>query len=67
MEEYAALSHSYPGEEARVRYGLLLLESGQTEKATQLFQESLLRAKRAPKYYRKKEQKWLKLAQQNIT
>ncbi len=66
LAEYEALTASYPGEEARVRYGLLLQRIGQKEKARQMFTESLSRAKRAPGYYRKKERQWLNLAKQNL-
>ena len=66
LKEYESLAASYPGEEARVRYGMLLQRIGQTEKARQMFTESLSRAKRAPGYYRKKEREWLKLARQNL-
>ncbi len=66
LQEYAVLATSYPGEEARVRYGMLLQRIGQPEQARQLFTESLNRAKRAPGYYRRKEQQWLKLAKQNL-
>ena len=66
LQEYAVLATSFPGEEARVRYGLLLQRIGQTEQARQMFTESLDRASRAPGYYRKKEQQWLKLAKQNL-
>ncbi len=66
LAEYEALAASYPGEEARVRYGMLLQRLGQKEKARQMFTESLSRAKRAPGYYRKKERQWLNLAKQNL-
>ncbi len=66
LQEYAVLATSFPGEEARVRYGMLLQRIGQTEQARQIFTESLNRAKRAPGYYRKKERQWLKLAKQNL-
>lgn len=66
LKEYESLAASYPGEEARVRYGMLLQRIGQTEKARQMFTESLSRAKRAPGYYRRKEREWLKLARQNL-
>jgi len=65
--EYEVLVNSYPGEEARVRYGLLLLRMGQSAKAKGLFTEATTRAKRAPRYYRKKEQPWLALAQKHMT
>jgi hypothetical protein len=63
--EYEALATAYPGEEARARYGLLLQKHGQPDKAQQVFSDMLLRAKRAPVYYRKKERQWLKVAEQH--
>lgn len=65
LVEYEALATAYPGEEARARYAMLLQKRGQPEKAQQVFSDMLLRAKRAPKYYRKKERQWLKVAEQN--
>lgn len=66
LREYAVLATAFPGEEARVRYGMLLQRIGRKEQAQEMFTESLNRAKRAPGYYRKKEQQWLKLAKQNL-
>jgi len=43
---------------------LLLKELGQNDKAAELFAESLLRAKRAPKYYRQREKQWLEIARE---
>ena len=51
VKEYEVVSTSFPGEEARVRYGLLLQKIGRHTDAKNIFNESLLRAKRAPKYY----------------
>lgn len=65
LEEYEILSTSYPGEEARVRYGLLLIKLGQKEKANSVFKECLLRVKRAPKFYAKKEKEWVNIAKQH--
>lgn len=64
--EYEALLHSFPGEEARVRYGLLLARMGQHERARRLFADALARARRAPSYYRKNEKPWLMLAEQEL-
>jgi len=61
--EYEVLRISYPGEEARVRYGQLLQRIGKTTEASVLFQESLDRAKRAPKHYKAKEKEWLNIAE----
>lgn len=64
LEEYQALATSFPGEEARLRYAQLLRDNGQTGKAQQVLEEILLRTKRAPNYYRRKEQEWVKQAEQ---
>jgi len=67
IKEYGILAQSYPGEEARVRYGILLKKQGKTEKAKAVFDEILLRAKRAPKYYRRKEKEWIQIAREHRT
>ena len=59
LEEYSALETSFPGEEARCRYGLLLLRDGRAADARRVFQAMLDREKIAPSYYRKKERAWL--------
>lgn len=64
-KEYDALLESYPGEEARARYALLLKRQGKTERANVLFKEILIRAKRGPKYYRAREIEWIRIAEQN--
>ena len=64
--EYEILRGSYPGEEARVRYGLLLQKIGNPTKAQEVFDETLTRCKRAPKHYRLKEQKWIRIAEQGV-
>jgi len=67
LHEYEALASSYPGEEARVRYGMLLKQQGRTDEANNLFNESIARAKRAPSYYKKKEKHWLAMAHSEKT
>lgn len=64
--EYEVLLHTFPGEEARVRYALMLARMGQTEQARRLFNDALLRARRAPNYYRQQERPWLALAEQHL-
>lgn len=66
LEEYQALATSFPGEEARWRYARLLQQQGQNGRARQVLEEILLRVKRAPKYYRRKEQEWVKQAEQTL-
>jgi len=63
VREYEVLRSSYPGEEARIRYAQLLRKIGDSAGASKLFEESLVRAKRAPKFYRTKEREWLRIAE----
>lgn len=66
LEEYAALSTSYPGEEARLRYGLLLKKLERFADARQVFNDMLKRAKVAPAYYRRKEKAHLDAAKREL-
>ncbi len=66
LQEYETLADAYPGEEARVRYALLLKEQGQVDQAVQQLRHTLLRIKRAPSYYKTKEKRWIKLAQETL-
>ena len=66
-KEYEILSSSYPGEEARVRYALLLKQTGKADRAQELFRETLARTKRAPKYYQAKEREWTRIAESQAT
>ncbi len=65
LAEYELLANQYPGEEARCRYGLLLLQTGQSDKAQEVFQRILLSARRSPRYYRKAQRKWIQMAKQH--
>jgi hypothetical protein len=66
LEHYRALALSYPGEEARFRYGALLKQRERFGEARTVFREMLARAKHAPGYYRKKEKDWLDSAQREL-
>ncbi|TLY51758.1 MAG: tetratricopeptide repeat protein [Gammaproteobacteria bacterium] len=66
LDHYRALSTSYPGEEARFRYGFLLKQAGRAADARAVFGDMLKRAKAAPRYYRRKEKGWLDLAQREL-
>ena len=66
VREYEVLANGYPGEEARVRYGLLLKKMGQEDRAQALFRETLTRIKRAPGFYLKKEKYWIEIASDNL-
>lgn len=63
--EYTVLAQTYPGEEARCRYALLLKNNGKLHEAAKLFDEVLLRARRSPKFYRTAQKQWIKLAKEN--
>lgn len=67
LNEYESLANQYPGEEARCRYGLLLVKTGQADKAQEVFQRILLSARRSPRYYRKAQRKWIQTARQHVT
>ena len=66
VQAYEDLRESYPGEEARVRYGLLLQKIGSHEQAQTLFKETMTRIKRAPRFYLKKEKQWIEIASENL-
>ena len=67
LEQYETLARSYPGEEARYRYGALLKQNGRFSDARGVFRDMLARAKHAPRYYRKKEKGWLESAQRDLS
>jgi hypothetical protein len=66
LEHYRVLATSYPGEEARYRYGALLKQQGRFGEARTVFKDMLLRAKSAPRYYAKKERSWIDMAQRDL-
>jgi hypothetical protein len=66
LAEYAVLANTYPGEEGRMRYAQVLLKTGAKAQAKMVLNEILLRAKRAPSYYKRKEQAWIKQAEQAL-
>lgn len=66
LHEYEVLARSYPGEEGRCRYALLLRQMGSEAQAREVFQEILLRAKQAPKYVRKAQKPWIDIARSQL-
>lgn len=66
LHEYSTLSLSYPGEEGRARYALLLKRSGQLQEARQVFEQILKRVKVAPKYYQRTQKEWVALAEEQL-
>lgn len=65
-QEYRVLCDSYPGEEARVRYALMLKTQGESAEATTIFTEVVRRTGRAPKYYRRVQKAWIDIAKQQV-
>jgi len=66
VRQYANVVPRYPGEEARCRFGLLLRQLGQEQRALQLFREILDSVKGAPGYYRRRQVEWVRIARQNL-
>jgi len=66
LDRYRSLATSYPGEEARFRYGCLLKAHGQRADARGVFGNMLTRAKHTPRYYQRKEVQWLVAAKREL-
>jgi hypothetical protein len=64
--QYESLLPTYPGEEARCRYALLLLETGDRERAQQLFRQIVDSMRGAPGYYRRRQREWYNTAKRNL-
>jgi hypothetical protein len=64
--EYEKLVRTFPGEEARARYAVLLEKIGQNEKAQSLFRAIIDAIKTSPSYVRRNQREWLKIAKQNL-
>lgn len=66
LHEYEALVDGYPGEEARVRYGLLLHREGRGVEAADVLRTSIKRTGLAPKYYQRQQREWVDLAKRTL-
>lgn len=64
--EYEKLVRYFSGEEARVRYGLLLQKLGRHEEAQQLFAETVRMLEGAPKRYQTLQKQWGDIARRNL-
>lgn len=62
IHEYEALVDGFTGEEARVRFGLLLKREGQAAQASEVFNTVLKRSRVAPKYYQREQREWIDIA-----
>lgn len=67
LDEYRVLADSYPGEEGRFRYARLLARNQRHTEARSVLQSQLRRAELMPRYYRRKEQTWLKAAKLELS
>ena len=66
LREYAVLERSYPGAEARLRYGLLLKRTGHAEECRRVLTELVQSAQLAPRHYRKAQSEWLDRAAREL-
>lgn len=67
IHEYEALMDDFPGEEARVRFGLLLKREGRSAQASDVFNTVLKRSRVAPKYYQREQREWIDIAAREAT
>jgi hypothetical protein len=67
LSEYDALAPVFPGEEARVRHGLLLKRVGEHARAEQAFRETLRRSELATRHYRQEQREWIALARAELS
>ncbi|MET0581212.1 MAG: tetratricopeptide repeat protein [Pseudoxanthomonas sp.] len=66
LHEYENVVQGYPGEEARMRYGLLLVRSGDARKARDIFNEIVVRSAASPKYYQREQREWIDAARREL-
>jgi hypothetical protein len=66
LVEYEKLARYFPGEEARVRYALLLKKLGNAEQAGALFEEVLKLTDGGPRHYRQAQKEWSDIARRNL-
>ena len=66
VAQYEKVAPRYSGEEARVRFALLLQKLGQNDRAQALFREAIEAVQDAPSHYRSRQTEWVRLAKQNL-
>ena len=66
LDEYAALTRYYNGEEARCRWALVLRKVGKAAEARALFEEIARSQRLAPKHYVKAQREWIDIARTNL-
>lgn len=63
LNAYESISKGFSGEEARVRYALLLKQTGKQKEANEQLSIVLKNARLAQKFYKKTQKPWIKIAQ----
>ncbi|MCF7750880.1 tetratricopeptide repeat protein [Bacillus subtilis subsp. subtilis] len=66
LRRFETVAPTYPGEEARVRFGLLLLQAGHMGRAAEQFRDSIRRTQAAPTYYQRGQKPWLEIARREL-
>lgn len=66
LAQYEKVVPTYPGEEARCRYGLLLKKLGQNDRAKAVFREIVESVRGAPAFYRRSQREWASIARSNL-
>jgi len=66
LDEYAALTRYFSGEEARCRHALILRKVGRLTEARALFEEIVRAQKLAPTRYVKAQREWIDVARANL-
>jgi hypothetical protein len=61
--EYHAVAAYFPGAEAKVRYGLLLKQTGRAADANEIFADVLRSARIAPRHVRQAQAEWIRIAE----
>jgi hypothetical protein len=64
--EYRALVNSYPGQEARCRYGMLLQRSGRGDEARRVFEEVCQLIEYGPRHQRREQREWYEIAKRAV-
>ena len=65
--EYEAVVPAFSGQEARLRYGLMLKKLGKTERANELFRAVIDAMRGAPGYYRRAQREWVSAAKDALS
>jgi hypothetical protein len=66
LSEYQILSSSFPGEEGRARFALMLKRLDRNAEAQNIFRQMIQRSELAPKYYRRDNRQWIELAKEQL-